>query len=740
REIMFPEAGIVGLNRGFERKLKVIRAISISLMAVFTLATIGVWASSLIQNKRLMSEVTEKITEHETAVQASFGSNYDMEKVDAVLKPLDEATQIYTELSAPWLSSLGMYDGSVPESATKAYYSGLQQYYIPALAYRLQTILTTTKDDEELYNALRVYLMLGDKSRLEPEALTRWFSDDWLQEYQGKAALQGELKGFLADALTHGYQPINYNTVVLEQARNKAREVPIERRIYNQIRNHPEYSRLIDLELEVGRSLKAAFNDTSNGSRLKVPFLFTKAGYDKLDLSKDSELVRKFASEQWVVGTETTEDFTDKDIENIAEKVKTLYLAEYTETWKSALTTLRVKSFANMNDARTILKTLTSTTDSPLVRFLNIASNQTSLTPRLAQLASKSNAANSNSAAIGGAVAALQENALPPTQVDKEFSKLHDLIDTNALESVVRKLESLSEMLEGFALSPSQQAAAFDFAKGRFQGAGDDPIRGLLVESNQSPNPLKGWLGAIADESWKVVLGNSKAHLNQAWNSRVYQPFKASLGSRYPFSGASGDVALADFTEFFKPGGIEESFIKEFLTPFISTSKNWSPKSLNGRSIGISGAALTQIKRADTIRKVFFRKDASAASVDFTLTPTRMDSSVRRFELRFGETRVRYSHGPKLPVSLSWPGEGDNSIRLLFEDINETLRDANYTGDWALFKVLDSATVKKANQANTFFATFDVEGRKVDYQIKANSFLNPFQSSWMRLYSCPTSL
>ena len=49
-----------------------------------------------------------------------------------------------------------------------------------------------------------------------------------------------------------------------------------------------------------------------------------------------------------------------------------------------------------------------------------------------------------------------------------------------------------------------------------------------------------------------------------------------------------------------------------------------------------------------------------------------MDSTVRRFELTLGETRIRYSHGPKLSKSLSWPGGTSDGVRLLFEDINES--------------------------------------------------------------------
>ena len=56
--------------------------------------------------------------------------------------------------------------------------------------------------------------------------------------------------------------------------------------------------------------------------------------------------------------------------------------------------------------------------------------------------------------------------------------------------------------------------------------------------------------------------------------------YDASLKSRYPLSKrADAEVTLDDFSEFFKAGGIEQSFFDQYLAAFIDTKhKPWRLK------------------------------------------------------------------------------------------------------------------------------------------------------------------
>ena len=733
-DLVFSEANIVGLNTKFEKRLKWLRRGTFAALSLFSMATLGVWTASILHNQSLMDEVTTLMDEHQqNAVALKETPEENKGQVAAVITPLFQATSVYQGLSLPWLTGMGLYDSSVESATRQAYIDSLKAYLLPFMQRQLEKTLVKPASDEALYNALRVYLMLGDKERLENEEVTRWFKANWATTLSGQATVQQKYADYLSDFLNEGYSELTYNAQILADARKKAREVPVERRIYNQIRNQKEYAGTTDLASVIGRGLSEVYTSGNQGNNLRIPYLFTKSGYDSLDLTEESPLVRKYASEQWILGTENVEDFSDEDIKAIAQKVKTIYLAEYSEIWALALRSLKIKEFSSITEARSNIKLLSSVVESPLMSLMTVTRKETGLTPKIDALT------KSKDGLAADAVAALQEKALPPTQVDKDFNRIHQFVDDKTLETVIADIKALGDLLEGFSLAPSQSGAAYKFAQGRFQGETNDPLRKLLIRSSQAPKPVNRWLNEIADQSWKVVLYETRAHLNKLWQANVYQNYQASIANRFPFSRRDSEVTLLDFAEYFKPGGVEQAFITKHLKPFISQGKKWSNKNLNGRSVGISNEALTQFRRADTIRKVFFRKGAKP-QVSFTLKPRRMDSSVRRFELTFGEKKVRYSHGPKLPINLSWPAKDGNSVKLLFEDINETLRDKSFTGDWAFFRALDTLKIEKTKKAAVFYVTFDVEGRKVNYELKAKSFLNPFESSWMRNYRAPEKL
>ncbi len=733
-DVIFPEADIVGVNTKYEGRLRWGRRFAMIGSLLVVLCAGAVWTNSLNHNQALMNEVSALIIQHKEAVKTKDSVSNRFDRAIAIVDPLYQATDVYDQLSQPWISGLGLYDESVQESVHTAYNSALKEFYYPVLIKRLESYLVGTKDNDALYDALRVYLMLGDVTKLNRDEVTAWFKNDWETLLQNQAGKQHQLLSYLGDALDNGTPVFDYNTSIVNRTRAQLQRIPIEQRIYKQIERSPEFARETDFVQAVGGDVLSVFSINNASNSLSVPYMFTKAGYGRMDLSKNSPLIRKYSTEQWILGTSGTEDFSDKDIENIAKKVKAIYLVKYIEKWNGLLNQLGIRKITNSSQARDVLAKISDKATSPLVKVLNTVTDETSLTPEVNLLKGKDDAA-------AKAAAKLAEKALPPTTVDKAFKPIHQLIRQNRVDDILATTKSLHEVLEGFSFAPLPNEASLKFASKRFTGSGDDPIRKLRVQASQLPKPVKRWMEELADHSWKVVLIDGKQHLNTVWQATVFQRYQGSIGSRYPFVKSSEqDVAMLDFTEYFQPGGVEDDFVKAHLSPFIKKGKQWKEKSLNGRRLGLRSSALAEMKKAEVIRSVFFRKSASMPGFDYKLKPRRMDSTVRRFELSLGLDRIRYSHGPKLPKSLSWPGETSEGVRLLFEDINETEHRQWYPGDWAFFRALDAATIKKSSRSNVFYVTFDVSSRKVEYELSAASSLNPFTPGWLNQYQCPKLL
>lgn len=733
-DVIFPESDIVGVNTKYETRLKLFRRFVMASALIVVLGAAAAWTSSLNKNEALMSQVSSLIDEHEAALQAPNDGTNRFEHVIPIIAPLNQAKGVYDEINLPWVTGLGLYDESVQDSVFAAYDASLRAHFIPVMLERLETFLKSDIDNDQLYDALRVYLMLADSEKLEKDEVLQWFENDWSNSLVNQATKQLQLKEYLINSLDNGVPEFSLNEAIVKNSRTQLRTVPIEQRIYKQIERNPEFKLQNDFVQAVGGDVLGVFEIANETKSLSVPFMFTKAGYKQMDFSKDSPLIRKYSSEQWVLGTDTTEDFSDKDIELIAQNVEAIYLEKYSQKWRALLDQLKIRDMPSSADARQVLSSVSDNSQSPLVKVLTTLKNETLLTPQVNLLKEKEGA-------LASAASALTSKALPPTRVDIEFSDEHKLITEKGIQRVLDNIKTLSEKLEGFSFAPSPNEASLKFAQQRFLGTSSDPFRVMLAQASKLPEPVKRWVEELADQAWKTVLIDSKQHLNTLWNASVYQSYKARIAGGYPFRrNSQRDVTMLDFVEYFKPGGIEENFVVAHLSPFIKKGKKWTEKSLNGRQIGIDTSAIWQMKKAQAIRDVFFRKSKSAASFDYKLKPNKMDSTLRRFELTMGDTRIRYSHGPKLSKSLTWPGGTREGVRLLFEDINETKHTERYSGDWSFFKALDAANVEKTQRSSRYTVTFEVNSRKAEYDLSATSTLNPFSPGWLSQYKCPQRL
>ncbi len=732
RGIIFPEAELASVNVKYENRVKWIRRSVFIAMGLFFALAVGAWTTSIFNSQSLMQEVQASLNDHKTQV-VNFPEPKTFEQVLAILEPLQEARARYEETEHPWLSSMGLYDNGVVNKTDQAFDSALRHFFKPFIQHQIETVLGTEANNDVLYDATRTYLMLGDeKIRQKPEVMA-WYADYWAEQYPGQAAEQEQLKGYLNHVLDEKYTNIALKNSLLNRSRDKLRTIPIEKRIYKQIKRQPEYAGIYDLTNELGVDMRGFYTIDSKGARaLRIPVLFTKSGYQSLDLSPDSDIVRKYSSEQWILGDDLQEDFSDKDIEKIVERIKMLYFSDYIQTWSNALDAPVVKKVGSMNQARDKLALAYDRTDSPVIALINQASKETLLTPRLP----KANLSGRVGNAIESAVEVVAERR-EPTPVDEHFRELHKLTEDKDLERYLDKLRAVFTKLEEISLAPNAGEAAFNYSKGRFAGAGGDPIRDLRVISSRAPSYVKRWMESLADESWKVVLYGAKGYLSNAWNRDVYTPYKETLARGFPFaSNTTNDAALPDFAEFFKPGGIEDQFVKANIRPFINSK--WQQKAVDRRAIGLSENAIKQLRQAESIRNVFFSK-GEEPSISFQIRPEKLDNTVRRFDFEVGDQRLRYTHGPRLRTTMEWPTL-ETGARILFEDLNGTMHEQEFTGDWGFFRLLDANQVKRGGSSRQFQVNLAVEFRKAELQIVASSASNPFYPGWIKAYRCPDKL
>ncbi|MEE2732146.1 MAG: type VI secretion system membrane subunit TssM [Pseudomonadota bacterium] len=738
KDVVFPEEELVGSNKKLENSLLWLRRGYFAVLALVFVALIGVWSVTLSRNNDYMSQVNQYIAQYK-AEQSRLGQ-FDQDPVNTlpILQPLYEASRVYNQEDHPWLSSVGLYDGSVDEAADALYLNALRKDFLPRFQFfleqRLQSMNATNPD---LIDTFRAYLMLVDREHFDPNVLRNWAGDQWQQRLPGEAAKQSELNDHLNVLLKQGFGNVALNDSVVEGTRFKLKQIPAAQRLYSQMKSGDLGRETLDLYSQIGGNSAAIFGYAQPSGQLQMPALYSKPGFKSLDFSVKSPLLRQLERDRWIFGSQEVDDFTEADMEKLGEELKSLYLNDYTSQWSALLGELHVARFTDLTTATATLKQMADPVFSPVVAILRVTKENTALTPGWPKPA----LLPGTSATAAGAAEAIIGKVVKPTAVDVAFRDINQLTTQTEqqqapINDVLAGIKELHGYLNNMAVSPDPNEAAFQAAKARYTTNSADAIRKLRILATNTPKPVSIWLNELADHSWGVILQGTKAHLDRSWNQQVYSVYERTLGSRYPLRKVSAEATVDDFSQFLAPGGVESAFVQENVKPFLD--RNWLPKALEGQSVAFSEDSLGQLRGADTLRLALYRA-GDTPGYDFSLKPMGLDTAVGKFELQLGDQRFAYTHGPKLNKNASWRSGRDTNIRILFEDLNQTLHRETYTGAWAWYRLLDDAAIRKVGNT-TYQATFNKNGRNAKYQLTAASRISGLNLSLLRNYRCPQGL
>lgn len=742
REVIFPEAELVGSNRRFETLIKWAQRTAYIGVAALTISLLTVWAGSVTQHNKFMSEVESYIAEFNTEHIRLSQWNKDVRVVLPTLNALAKASIVYDREEHPWLSGMGLYDSNVDASANEAYQAQLKELLLPRIIDYLEQQIQKGHQGGDLYNSFRTYLMFYKTEYMDKQLITDWFITHWTQNMQGEASRRAELGLHLKALLELELEPSTLNGLLVKQTRNILLQVPVHKRIYSRIRTKPAFNRKVDVLNMFGESVRDAFTVTADARHnLLIPFMFTKEGYETIDLSTDSPVIADIVNERWVLSDDENArvDFVKDDLSAISEKVKTLYMADYIAHWDNIFDALNIVEFKSIKQASGLLASFTDPVFSPLLAILQVTAANTQLSSQLMQ-----NVDDDHGDSRAGSATGFMADKFKGTPVDQHFRDMNVLVRASnkkpaPVTLIVQQVQQVHDFLGEITVAPDPNKKAYEIAKARFSSGAGNAITSLRSFSKKTPDPVKRWLLSISDETWGIILAYARQHVNSEWRSQVYRPYTQALAGRYPLKRSSRDeLALYDFSAFFKPGGNMDKFYTEMVKPFINTRRGWRNRVVDNHSLGLNTTTLRQIRRAQTIKNVFFRKNPEVPSVSFQMRPYRMEKKSVRFLLEMGDQRLTYTHGPKLWKEMRWSGADENKrVRIVFQDLNEVRHEKTFDGPWAWFKLQDRANIQKTEKSNVYLATYAVSERagganiehSIQYRIKAKSVNNPFSQN-----------
>ncbi len=765
--VIFPEAGLVSADDKVERRYRWTRRAAIAATVLVALATGGLWVRSYLGNVEMIDRAGAQVAKYQASaalLPPSPVGDTDLPPVVEALNQLRDlpGNPVLNEPDPERALTWGLYQGEViGTQAAQTYRAALNQRFLPRLLLRLEEQMTANMNKPDLlYEALKIYLMLGSQGPLNSDLVKEWMQIDWNLSYPGVARkqLRADLGDHLDALLSAPMQEVSLNGPLVEQVQGLLSEMPLAQRVYTGIINSSAATALPKWRItEAGGPSVTRVLVRSSGKPLNegVEGIFTYDGFHDVFLPEAVSVSERVQRESWVLGPRGEAEQSEAALLKLSRDVLDLYYNDYISRYDAILGDLDIIPMESLSHAVEVTNVLSGPT-SPIVNILTEISRETSLTEDRSLI--DTGALNKGVSNIAGIEArsslsiqgqilleALSNSALTPggpppkppgSYVQERFEWLHQLVarpegQPSQLDQLMGALTEVYQELNKMSFSGVSPGPEGGQAILRFQQA-----------ASRIDGPIQRWAAQIAAGSSGITSEGTRASLNARWQASVLPFCQQALSNRYPFNRrAKADVALQDFARLFAPGGMIDGYFNDNLLKFVDTrTRPWTWKRVNDVDLGISQAVLQQMEYAAEIRDAFFAA-GPAPAVQFQITPEALDPKAKRVTLEIDGQAVTFSHrGAPNPVAVTWPG-AVGLARVTFEPKKRNIESQlSRSGPWGWFRLLDAAEVRRTNVSDRKRVIFNVGGRIAIFQMQSGSVINPFALPALNKFSCPKSL
>jgi type VI secretion system protein ImpL len=747
REVILGEALLVTSRSSRARRRRILRIGGFSIVGVATVACAFLLWRADTANRVAVAQADEALAAYRQVLSGLRLEPVDDDDLPHVAPLLDAAAALPHGGDGWEPTFRGLSQAAkLAQTDRLVYQHALQRMLLPRLIWRLeQQMRGRFADADFLYEATRVYLMLGGAGPLDAKLVHAWMAADWQVRFPGELnnALRSRLLTHLDAMLATPLPPVMLDGALVEAARATFSRVSVAERVYSRLRadagaqSLPEWTPADAL----GPSGVEMFTRPS-GRKLTegIPGFFTPAGFHGVLLHNLAATARAVAGESWVLGHAEQIPTEGPEVAALEQSVVALYAADAQKHWDDLLGDLALTSFGNRDAAIRGLYVLSSP-QSPIRQLLTAIAREVRLddAPSGGTAATPAKEARDTSLQKLFVVAAPAnaKGVEPVTALrgfDAHFQPVIDLAGSgNAapLDQVLHLINALQQELAAATLGNTTLPATL-------QGGGD-PVQLLLAEAGRQPVPVSTWLRQIA-ASGNTMLGSAVHDAASAAFADGNGPgntCRSLVDGHYPFDQASTrDAPIDDFARVFAPGGLLDSYFQAQIKPFVDTRQTvWRLHALNGVNAPVDAATLASFQRAATIKDTFFPLGGNQPQLRFTLQPEAGATSAKAV-LTLGTASTGTASG--MVTSFTWPGVdgmSDTSLRLDGAPGAAPVQQAS--GPWALFRLFGAGALTPDGDEESFRLSFNVGGQSVAFALRAGSSHTPFGRQVLAGFRCP---
>jgi type VI secretion system protein ImpL len=757
--VIFPEAELASVNRRLEaRRAWLKRVVSTSAIGL-TAMVLLIEFTQFTANQFYINRVAAKLPENTSQFAESRNSQLNILDVLPQLDALRAAkleTRKHSENMLLHIKDLVYQDESLGDAVSGAYKRVLNNEFFPRLVAQMEQQLRQGKANRLwLYEALKTYLMLGNPTNLDADFIGLWMKFHWQQMFPNQTDEQYRLYTHLIALLHTSRHRADLDDQLVASARRSLHQVPLAEFVYSRLKLEFGQRRTLAFHLidAIGEPGESVF-EYSGGpiSSVVIAALYTYRGYHEIYKKYSPQFIDEIHRDRWVLGKEADEH-NDGAQDRLQEQLDGLYLEDYIRSWKNLLDHLEVRHFDTLEQALEIVSVLAGSAN-PLAGLVRALEQNTLLarSPANTSQVAQSAFTNPENMRMQNRLTRLMGSATTPPssgtqelseQIEKQFKPLTWLVhdEGGGRLPIDRTTQIIADLYQQLIAVDSDVAAEHSM-RSLIDGGGNDAIHRLSIESSRQPEPLQRWFVQLADDSQRVASSRAHARLNALWQTEVVPQCRRLLAKRYPLDkNSSREVTLGDFGRFFGPDGSVDRFFNKYLIFMVDRSTQpWKWRTKVKQMIGLSDNLLTEFERARRIRDAFFLQGGQDPRIVFQLKPVYLDKRVSRFLLEVDGQQFTYRFGPTFFSKAQWPGPtGARKAQIVFNDRNGKIHLLSKEGQWAWFRLLDSAQLK--NQAsNRLELTFNADGFIAIYEIQVDSAANPFLMKEVQEFRCPAKL
>ncbi|MEO8153486.1 MAG: type VI secretion system membrane subunit TssM [Rhizobacter sp.] len=747
-------------------------------------AMLAGWTWSYVGNRQLVANVQADLNKAIKLQEGRIDLQSRLEALEIVQDRVDQLQRYRDE--RPWSLALGLYQGDAVEQKLRAtYFAGLQEVMLKPTAAAIASYLSevnanaaqlqplaraadgsptptkagntaspepmgvysaaSTSNVSDAYNALKTYIMLGERNRVEAghlgDQLTRFWRG-WLEANRGSMPREQLIRSaerILSFALTQVSAPdfplTQTNLALLDTTRENLRRVvkgmPARERVYAEIKARAA-TRFPPVT--VARLVEDADKDIVAGS-YAISGAFTKEAWDSFvnDAFKEAS-IKETKADDWVLKTATQDDLTlEGSPEQIRKALVQLYKTEYVQEWQKFLQGVSIKEFVNFEQAVARMNRLGDPTASPVGKLITALYEQTSwdnpgpINDKLAQ-GQKGFIDWFKQSILRMAPGQIEvkldlstgQAAIPMGPIGKEFAGLTRLMvarDSNPplLRNYLQTLSKIRTRFNQIKNQGDNGPASRQLMQQTLEGSSELSESLKLVEEqmlNGQTDAAKATLRPLLVrpliQSFAVIVPAAEIEINRVWVAQVYDPFQRTLSGKYPFDKASRlEATGSEMAKMFGPEGSVAKFSSEALSALVVrrgdtiTPRTWADIGLRLRPEFASGFPVWVAPVAGQGGTAGSAAGAGGASssneqqTNFQMLPTPVPG-LAEYTVDVDGQQMRYRNAVATWSDFVWPGQGKPGVRITgITTEGRAVEFLNEPGGYGLEKMIGKARRRK---------------------------------------------